>query len=238
MKKLSLRSVQPLIAKASRALGAGQRLSFTAQGQRGELHLLPCLQQSVPQATGVWLNSAVGPLGLDDAEALLSLLGELPLTLGSTEQDWYWQVFNQQLSPDIAELLAPIESFHGEPPVSSLACRIQLRLGQQRIYASLQCAPETLLRLLQAAPWQALQRSLEDSWQVPSALILGELSLTLQQLASLRPGDVLLPSTCHFDSQGHGQLKLAGRNWTAQTQNSGQQMYLQLGHEEYCAHEH
>ena len=238
MKKLNLRPVEPLLAKASRALGGGQRLSFTAQGQRGELRLLPCRQQSAPQATGVWLSSAVGPLCLDDAEALLSLLGELPLTLGSEQQAWYWQVFNQQLSPDIAELLAPIESFHGEPPASSLACRIQLRLGQQHIYASLHSAPETLLRLLQAGPWQALQRNLEDSWPVPSALILGELSLSLQQLASLRPGDVLLPSACHFDSQGHGQLKLAGRNWTAQTHNSGQQMFLQLGHEEYCAHEH
>ncbi len=91
MSALRLRKVDALLAQATRALGAGRRLGFSARGQHAELSLLPQHEDARIPADGVWLNTAVGPLLLSDAEALLSLLGEVPLTLGGEYQAWYWQ---------------------------------------------------------------------------------------------------------------------------------------------------
>ncbi|MCF5637794.1 type III secretion system protein, partial [Pseudomonas syringae] len=67
---------------------------------------------------------------------------------------------------------------------------------------------------------------------------IGELSLTLEQLASLRPGDVVLPARCLFDSAGQGVLPLAGRSWAAQAEHQAQHLSLRLSHEEHSHHEY
>ncbi|OUM06932.1 type III secretion system protein [Pseudomonas syringae] len=238
MNALRLRKVDPLLAQATRELGAGQQLPFIARGQNAELTLLPWLAETGQQPVGVWLNTAVGPVCLSDAEALLSLFGDIPLTLAGEQQAWYWQFFNQRLSPVIADLLAPIEPLIDGQAEPTLGCRIQVRLADQQVHAHLHTTPETLLRLLRAARWQARQQPVDESWPVTTPLIIGELSLTLDQLASLRPGDVVLPARCRFDSAGQGALTLAGRQWAAQAAPDAQHLYLRLSHEEHSHHEY
>ncbi|EGH41121.1 type III secretion protein HrcQa, partial [Pseudomonas syringae pv. pisi str. 1704B] len=178
------------------------------------------------------------PLLLSDAEALLSLLGEVPLTLGGEYQAWYWQLFNQRLSPVIADLLAPVAPFSDAPTEPAIGCRVLVRLGSERLDAHLHAAPATLLRLLGSADWQVLNRDVDESWSVATPLIVGELSLTREQIASLRPGDVVLPARCRFDSAGQGSVTLAGRQWAARTDQQAQHLFLQLGHEEHSHHEY
>ncbi|EGH95157.1 MULTISPECIES: type III secretion protein hrcQa [Pseudomonas syringae group] len=238
MSALCLRKVDPLLAQVSRELGAGQCLSFSAKGQQAELTLLPLIASDETPAKGVWLNTAVGALCLSDAEALLSLLGDIPLTLGGEQQAWYWQFFNQRLSPTIADLLAPVEPLPQACAELTVGCRIQVRLADQQVHAHLHATPETLLTLLRSAAWQARLKPLDERWSISTPLILGELSLTLEQLASLRPGDVLLPANCKFDSAGQGFLTLAGRQWAAQTDSQDQHLLLRLSHEEHSHHEY
>lgn len=235
MKPLKLRQVSTLQARVSRELGAGQRLSFRTRDQDAELTLVPPLTTTDVPAPGVWLNSAVGALCLTDAEALLSLLGDTPLTLQGEHQAWYWQFFNQRLSPTIAALLAPIEPLLDSPTAATIGCRLQVRRAGQTVHAHLHATPDTLLRLLRAAPWQARQQPLGDAWQVTTPLVIGELALTVEQLNSLRPGDVLLPALCQFDSGGHGHLALAGRRWAVQASDRAPQLFLQISHEEHPA---
>lgn len=237
MSALNLRKVDALLARATRMLGAGQRLSFSAQGYNAELTLLPLLAETNTRTSGVWLSSAVGALCLTDAEALLSLLGDIPLTLQGEQQAWYWQFFNQRLSPTIAALLAPIEPLFDSPATVTVGCRIQVQLAEQTIHAQLHTTPDTLLRLLRAAPWQARHQPLDETWQVTTPLIIGELTLTLEQLASLRPGDVVLPARCQFDGAGKGHLALAGRHWVAHTVGQAQHLFLRLSHEEHTLNE-
>ncbi|KPW87099.1 hypothetical protein [Pseudomonas syringae pv. coryli] len=238
MSALRLRKVDALLAQATRALGAGRRLGFSARGQHAELSLLPQHEDARIPADGVWLSTAVGPLLLSDAEALLSLLGEVPLTLGGEYQAWYWQLFNQRLSPVIADLLAPVAPFSDAPTEPAIGCRVLVRLGSERLDAHLHAAPATLLRLLGSADWQVLNRNVDQSWSVATPLIVGELSLTLEQIASLRPGDVVLPARCRFDSAGQGSVTLAGRQWAARTDQQAQHLFLQLSHEEHSHHEY
>lgn len=238
MTTLNLRKVCALRARVTRELGAGQRLGLRVQDEDAELMLLPPLTETAAPASGVWLDSAVGALCLTDAEALLSLLGDAPLTLQGEQQAWYWQFFNQRLSPTIAALLAPLEPLPEHPVTATVGCRVQVRRAGQTLHAQLHATPDCLLRLLRAGAWQARKQALDETWPVTTPLVLGELALTLEQLASLRPGDVVLPARCRFDSSGHGRLTLAGRQWAAHASDQAQQLYLRLSHEEHTPDEH
>ncbi|MDY7564692.1 type III secretion system protein [Pseudomonas sp. RTC3] len=234
MSALSLRRVDHRFAQATRQLGQGLTLGFSAQSLMGELTLRPVTPGTFASNDGVWLRSAVGLLRLSDASAVLSLLGNAPAVLQGTHQPWYWQFLNQQLSAPIAALLAPIEPVEEDTCefAAVVHCRLQVRLGDESVHARLATDPDTLLRLLSAAPWQAHQPPLPDDWQVPHPLVIGQFALTLEQLASLRPGDVVLPEHCHFDSEGNGRLDLAGRHWVVGIEAHAQRLFLRLSHEE------
>lgn len=247
MNALTLRPVDSNAAHFSRRLGAGASLSFSAQGLTGELTLRPSLTRPSEPIPVQAFSSALGVFALSNAEAFLSLLGELPVTLGGEHQPWYWQVLNQHFNPVIAELLCPIEPLSGitalfvvdavvEEP-AGMDCRIELRLGDQAVYGVLRATAEVLLRWLDNANWHTHRAQADEDWPIDTPLVLGQLSLTLEQLSSLQPGDVVLPSLSHFDSDGHGRLQLGGRQWAVQTDSHNRQLYVRFSHEEAQEHD-
>lgn len=256
MSALALRSINPGLAMATRALGAGASLPFVVGGVPGVLTLQLGLAGKSGVA-GLWLNTAVGALWLSDAGAVLSLLSETPVITDGPTQPWYWQFISQQLSPALAQGLAPLEPLAAEvssvglPPTSTperlvtepameqllVHCRLQVHVGEEQLYAYLSAAPDTLLRWLQVPGWQHSLQPLAASFNVPFALVLGRASLTAEQLASLRPGDVLLPQQCLFDTQGNGHVTLADRRWNSHITDDEGHLYLTLSHEEYSNHE-
>lgn len=252
---LQLREVSGAVAEASRLLGAGVSCGYTAQGQRGELtlRLIPdddCAPLAGPASTGnasslTWFDSAIGPFALNDAEGVLSLLGELPVTLGGEHQPWYWQLVNQRMSTELAELLCPLRplsditalsAFGESPNTAPMNCRLKVRLGSQVLHAQLCADARVMLQLLGRHEWQPHRQNVASDWPIRQPLVLGELSLSLDQLASLQPGDVLLPSSCHFDEEGGGRLQLAGRQWAVQTDSRAEQLYVRFSHEEDLGH--
>lgn len=255
---LQLREVSADVAEASRLLGAGVSCSYTAQGQRGELTLRLIADDANrdgpplagPASAGTrssltWFDSAIGPFALSDAEAVLSLLGELPVTLGGEHQPWYWQLVNQRLNTELAELLCPLRPLSDitalpvddqRPDTAPMTCRLHLRLGSQVLHAQLCADARVMLQLLGGHHWQPHRQNVAQDWPIRQPLVLGELSLSLDQLASLQPGDVLLPSLCHFDEEGGGRLQLAGRQWAVQTDSRAEQLYVRFSHEEDLGH--
>lgn len=252
---LKLREVSADVAEASRLLGAGLSCGYTAQGQRGELSLRMMPNDDLPPLAGsalagnnpalTWFDSAIGPFALSDAEAVLSLIGELPVTLGGDHQPWYWQLVNQRMSAELAELLCPLRplsditalSAEGERPNTALmSCRLHVRLGSQVVHAQLCADAQVMLQLPGGHHWQPHRQNVAPDWPIRQPLVLGELSLSLDQLASLQPGDVLLPSLCHFDDEGGGRLQLAGRQWAVQTDSRAEQLYVRFSHEEDLGH--
>ncbi|WP_460043537.1 type III secretion system protein [Pseudomonas sp. S2_H01] len=238
MSALSLRKVDSTTAHLSRSLGLGVSLHFNVQGEHGTVSLIPLIADPVAEPRLHWFNSASGPFGLSDAEAMLSLLGELPVTLAGDFQPWYWQVLNQRMSPAVAELFCPLAPLSDITalPVAVMTCRIQVQGEDQSLHGLFRADAATLLRLLQSAPWRAHRQTLDEAWLITQPLELGHLSLTLAQLASLQPGDVLLPSLCHFDSDGNGRLQLGGRQWAVQTDSHQGRLSVQLSHEEPLEH--
>lgn len=238
MNALTFRPIPAAVAHFSRALGAGATLAFSAQGMPGTLTLRPLTGATTAVPPLDRFTSALGVFGLSDAEALLSLLGELPVSLAGEAQPWYWEVLNQRFSPVIAELLSPLAplSIDTAWPTTAVTCRIQLQLGEQSLNGLLRAEADVLLRWLQGADWQRTRQSLDAQWPVHQPLTLGELSLSLAQLQSLQPGDVLLPTLSHFDSEGQGHLPLGGRQWAVQTDRHERQLYVRLSHEENLEH--
>ncbi|WP_437883131.1 type III secretion system protein [Pseudomonas sp. LRF_L74] len=215
-------------AQASRALGAGVAMPFTAHGRDGELRLTP-LPAATSVADGVWLGSAIGAFCLSDADAILSLLGELPVSTAGAHQDWYWPVVSQRLAGVIADSLSPLAPLAEEPPTAQpMRCRIEVTLGDEGVHGQLSTSAETLLAWLQAPMWRAIRRPSPESLRLCTPWVLGELQLTLEQLASLRPGDVVLPTTMHVDSLGTGQLALAGSHWSIQARPEDARLFLTL----------
>ena len=252
---LTLRKISADVAEASRLLGAGLSCGYTARGQRGELSLrlipdddraplvAPASSRSASSLT--WFDSAIGPFALSDAEAVLSLLGELPVTLGGDHQPWYWQLVNQRMNTELAELLCPLRplsditalSACGESPNDApMTCRLHVRLGLQVLHAQLCADARVMLQLLGTHHWRPHRQNVAQDWPIRQPLVLGELSLSLDQLASLQPGDVLLPSLCHFDEEGGGRVQLAGRQWAVQTDSRAEQLYVRFSHEEDLGH--
>jgi type III secretion protein Q len=213
MKPLQLRQVSSAVAAASRWLGRGRWLAFSSAGDNGRLTLSPMLSNDC--AATVALGSARGLLRLSNADALLSLFGSAPVVCAGPMQPWYWQYVNQQLSPTLAGVFAPLEPLEGvdEPLPERFDCRISVQLAGETVHGVLSSNADTLLRIFDAAAWQAIEHPLPDDWPLHYPLVLGGLTLTINQLGSLRVGDVVLPTEPLFDSDGNGQLQLGARHW-------------------------
>jgi len=243
MSALTLRKVDAASAQFSRRLGAGASLAFSAQGQEGELTLRPFTDPHGVQPASCGFSSAIGVFELSDAEAMLTLLGDLPVTLAGAHQPWYWNLLNQRLGPVIAELLSPLEPLSDITALSAVAdgaalsCRLHVRLGTQSLHGVIRADTKVLLRLLDGAGWVPHCLELDEQWPIDAALELGHVSLSLAQLTSLQPGDVLMPTHCHFDSNGNGRLQLGGRQWAVQTDSDDRQLYVRLSHEEAREHD-
>ena len=238
MKPLALDPIPTALAQASRALGAGVTLNFQARGHDGELKLLPMLP-GAPSSAETWLHTSVGPLCLSDAGAVLSLLGELPVAFEGDDQPWYWQLVSQRLSQGVAGALGAICPLDGDvPAVALLHARLHVRLGDERVQAQLAAPPETWLNWLQAPEWQRIRTALHEALVLQVPLQLGRLELSAEQLASLQPGDIVLPTQASFTCAGSGHLELASRYWAAQVSSRGEKLFLHLSHEEGGQHEH
>lgn len=228
MKSLTLRQVSPSVAAASRLLGRGCWLDFSSAGDDGRLTLSPLL--SIDAAATVPFGSARGLLRLGNADALLSLFGTAPVVCAGPMQPWYWQYVNQQLSPTLAGLFAPLEPLEDvdEPLPERFDCRISVQRAGESVHGILSSSADTLLRVLDAAPWQAIEQALPADWPLHYPVVLGRLALTIQQLGSLRVGDVLLPGEPGFDSEGHGHLRLGARDWAVDAEALDGNLQLRL----------
>lgn len=237
LKPLALRSVDPALVSVTRALGSGATLAYTVGDEVGALTLQLCPVEQPPDE-GLWLNTALGALWLSDASVVLSRLSAQPVAVGGPVQPWYWQFISQQLCPQVARGLAPLsplgEAVSAGPRVH---CRVTVDRGGDQQYAYLIIAPGPLLRWLRMPGWAPLLEPIVDSFDLTFPLILGRARLTAEQLASLRPGDVLLPQQCLFDPQGSGYVDLAGRRWSSQTTDIAGQLCLTLSHEESSEYE-
>ena len=113
MNALRFKRLSSAFAAACLAVGRGQRLAFTSAEDAVQLTLGPLLASGseLPEQR-LHLSSQHGALHLSNADALLSLCGEIPVISAGPMQGWYWQLINQQLAVALHDLLAPLGTVH------------------------------------------------------------------------------------------------------------------------------
>lgn len=238
MKPLNLRQVPANVAAAYTALGRGLWLDFASAEEPVRLTLGPLLAPGTAPGEHVSFTCQHGPLRLSNADALLSLCGETPVVCAGPPQGWYWQWINQQLSPTLQALLSSLEPQVEPTDLGEyLDCRLSVERAGERVHGVLSTPVDTLLRMLDAAQWQAVEQPLPADWPLHYPVVMGRIRLTVNELHALRPGDVLLPTTALFDSQGQGSLRLGNRQWAVDTEHQDDHLQLRLIHEEDLHHE-
>ncbi|AZC84007.1 FliM/FliN family flagellar motor switch protein [Pseudomonas chlororaphis] len=206
---LHLRTLPIAEAKIRERLGAGLYLRL-APPQRATLSLR-LAPVAFTQAPTTALETACGLLWLDNAQALLSQLSECPIILAepqteSEEDTWYWPLYNRYLVPELQALLSPLRLVRAQP-CPGFDCLLELRNSQDQCSVSrLRLTADTLLHLLEQSAWQPLTNHL--NWPMRLALVLGHCPLNVDQLGSLRPGDVLLADQALFSAAGKGYLDI------------------------------
>lgn len=234
MKKLSLRRLSSTASMASLALGRGRFLEFTSGADQIRMTLGPLATCGViagERHTG--FSSRHGPLMLSNADALLSLCGEVPVLTAEPLQAWYWQLINQQLAPVLCNLLAPLEPLTDAPLLDDRQqCRVMIERSAETAYGVLSLGAATLLHLFDNGPWQFIEHAVPEHWVLTHPVVVGRMDLPANQLRSLRPGDVLLPAEAVFDVQGRGNLRLGNQRWSVCTEERNDHLQLRLIHEE------
>ncbi|RMQ40225.1 hypothetical protein ALQ04_04320 [Pseudomonas cichorii] len=207
---LALRPVSSIEASIRQRIGSGLSLPFQLNRQQGQLglRLAPMPGQSVDEGH---LECASGPLRLTNTEALLGLLSSCPALLqpadSGEDHQWYWQLYNHYLSPELQRLFGTLQPL-GEPHEPGLDCLLEARINGLRVCSRLSAPPSTLLDLLDRGQWRYAQVAPVYPWPISTPLVLGHLVLKYRELSGLRPGDVLLPDHPLFTPNGHGILQL------------------------------
>lgn len=196
---------------AMQRLGRGLRLPFRVADQEGTLLLEP--GRGPAGVRPVCFESTCGVLAFAEAGPLLSLMGECPVPLaeaGNDPQSWIWELFQHHLSPQLQALFGYLRLLPA-PQKLSFGCRFTVMLGASRVVGFLWLAPQSLLALCAAGPWQSTADPLPAAFAVSTVVTLGRLSLPITQLRGLRAGDVLMLEQAFFDAHGDGYLPIARR---------------------------
>ncbi|PHN31689.1 FliM/FliN family flagellar motor switch protein [Pseudomonas sp. ICMP 460] len=209
MSVLTLPLVDAGRVAALQQLGRGLRMPFQVADQPGELLLEP--GRAPANAKPLCFESAIGVLACAEPGPMFSLMGECPVTLAEASNSptsWFWELFLHHLSPQLLALFGYLRLLPA-PTKLSFGCRLTVTLGASRVAGYVWMAPQTLLAMCTAGPWQRTAGPLPLSFPLAIVVTLGRLSLQVEQLRSLRAGDVVMLQQSFFDAQGHGHLRIA-----------------------------
>jgi type III secretion protein Q len=205
---IKLPVLDSLTVQAYRRLGRGLRFSFEVAGEVGELLLEP--GRAPECGVSLSLETRCGVMTFSDAGPLLSLMGDCPVVLADTENDpcsWFWALFEQRMSTQLVSVFGYVRPI-GDVQPQTFECRASIALGQARSVSRLRMAPESLLALYESGPWHPLKASVADRFPFLIPVILGQLQVSVEQLRSVQPGDVVLLENTQLDGEGVGQLNV------------------------------
>lgn len=225
---LVLRSVNGDMVVARRRLGRGLRMPFHVSGQRGELLLEPA---SAPAGvTPMLFETACGVMALSEPSPQLSLLGDCPMTIAQAANDpdsWFWAFFEHHLSAQVRDLLGYLRvALDAQLP--DFGCRLSVSRGESRVMGYLWLSPESFMTLCDAGPWLPTAEPIPKRFQLSIAVTVGSVQLPVNQLRTLRPGDVLVLEQVFFHAQGEGCLQVGRHRLQGHIDDETGQMRLTL----------
>ena len=217
-----------LVVAAYRRLGRGLRFLFRVADEAGELVLEP--GPTPDSGVSLSFESGCGVMTFSDCTAILSLFGECPVVLADTGNDpdsWFWGLFQQRLSPQLTGLFGYLRPL-ADVQQGTFECRVSVALGQSRSVGRLTMPAQTLLALYDAGAWQAIKAPLWEGFAVSIPIVLGHLQLAIEQVRTVRPGDVLLAECSGFSTEGFGSLRVGRLKLDTQMDDGGGRRCLKI----------
>lgn len=211
--------VSPASALLSRAIGRGLRLDLPGTGI--EWLLLPGGRSHRLRDSAQWLvlETAAGPLWLENGARLLAGLTGIEGDPGSDLPwpPWLTGALAGRLQGTLLASLAAARPASVPDERGRTALELRLRGGSHALCATALATAEVWLALLDEAG--ANRRALSMPWPTWAPLAvsrpvpLAAHGLPAALFDGLAAGDLILPSTPYFDTTGHGRLRLAARRW-------------------------
>lgn len=192
-------------------IGAGWCYPFSVAGEQGYLWLLPdkvSNGQQQPDFIQSHWQCGFGEFTLLDGAAVISLLSHCPLPPTGSSQ-WYWSLFNQYLSPQLALLLGELTPVSAADNEATLQLTLQVDLGGQQAGCQIKISEETLTLWLAQPGFQPRLNPWSGTLPLSFPLTLAWMGLTPSQLGQLTCGSILVPQQPLFTPSGEGSLVLA-----------------------------
>ena len=227
-------AVSPASASLSRVIGRGVRLDLPGSGI--ELLLLPGGLAAGPRDGAEWLvlETAAGPLWLEDGVRLLAGLtgidgsaasGGQPGSPGQAWPQWLTGAVAGRLQGTPLASLAAVRPAPAPEGGAGTALQWRLHDGSHALCAMAVASADVWLALLDESG--ASRHALSMPWSDWLPLVVSRpVPLAVHRLPavlfeSLSAGDLILPCTPHFDITGHGRLMLAARRWRVRYEGPG-----------------
>ncbi|NDL63384.1 FliM/FliN family flagellar motor switch protein [Acerihabitans arboris] len=155
---------------------------------------------------GLLLLSAAGP-----ALGLMADCPALPIAENNADPascpGWYWSLYNQLLATELQALFGSLRAVPPQSVGDAVTLELTVTLGDRRARSLLCLSAGTLRRLLDISGWRRVQAPLPQDLALALPLTLGTLTLSLDDVGSLRPGDMLLPTGRCFSPAGEGRVR-------------------------------
>ena len=236
MTRLLLTSQSRQQAGINRWLGSGRDYLFTRGEQQGVLHIASV--SGKPDGLDcMFFRCTAGTLAMVDPLPLIGLLADCPALPGevASSDDWYWHYLNQQLSPEIAQLLGglwpqPCNSNSNSNSNSDIWLQMTVTLADQQARTLLRVPVSVLAAWQQQPGWQPRRIAIDPALPLILPLNIGKLTLSMQRCRQLAAGDLLFPSQGFFTPEGEGVIYWGRNQFTVRMEPVSHSAYTGILH--------
>ncbi len=170
---------------------------------------------AAPGGQAVVLSGGAGALRLDDGAAFLHALTGIPLQaqVEPAQRRWLCGTAAALLPEPLRAVFDTVELPQaGDAPTGSLKAQLVLRTDDHLVATHGSAPWPVWRRLLEPVPrGMPVFHTVSDAWagvRSTHSLVLGRHTLPAGRLATLAPGDIVLPRQALFDVSGRGRLLL------------------------------
>ncbi|NHZ32682.1 type III secretion system cytoplasmic ring protein SctQ [Massilia rubra] len=230
---LAVASIGRVQAGLSRRLGLGRQAALPALAPDAVLALHMAVDSAPAWIDPLTVHGSFGSIALDRGARLLRAL--TGIDLGEHQHGPHWEWLQGAVCARLAgtplagaDSLAPGVADAPAAPLATL--RLTLRSGGHLVATHARASAADWLRLLAGPGWLPLQAPQDAFAALPLRLPvrLARHRLPHAMLASLRPGDILLPDAGAFDCKGCGYVGLGALRATVRYQAPGTLIILAL----------
>ncbi|MCX8965011.1 hypothetical protein EHW66_08315 [Erwinia psidii] len=155
-----------------------------------------------------------GLLFITNAEYLLCLISICPAlseNMNTGKDDWYWELYNSNLSPEMKEIFGYLYPTKQKMP-SMLSCAVEISINRQSAKGFISMPLLAWTKIFLHSNWEINRAIINSHFIYYLPLLLSSTTLPAGMIQSLRTGDILIPDNQFFSPNGLGRLKI-GNKW-------------------------